>query len=104
MLKPRATESMSNVHISKSRYGDTRQLTVKDDHIILEGKSNFSRFAMSEDGNNLQMVDLEGGPFMVIGMELSLIDCPIKGKITSLNILDHEQEYYVKVKIGYSKD
>ena len=95
---------MSNVHISKSRYGDTRQLTVKDDHIILEGKSNFSRFAMSEDNGDLQMVDLEGGPFMTLGMELELIGCPIKGRITTLNILDHEREYYVKVKIGYSTD
>ena len=59
---------------------------------------------MTEDGTELQMVDLEGGPFMTVGMELSLIGCPIKGTITTLNILDNEQEYYVKVKIGYSTD
>ena len=95
---------MSNTHMSKSRYGDVRKFTVETDHVLMEGTSNFSRFAMNEDNESLQMVDLEGGPFMTIGMELSVIGCPVKGRITSLNILDSGQEYYVKVKIGYSKD
>ena len=101
LLRRRATESMSEVYTDKSRYGDIRKFTVEKDHVIMEGKSNFSRFAMSQDGKELQMVDLEGGPFMVVGMELSLIGCPIKGTITTLNILDDKREYYVKVKIGY---
>ena len=92
---------MSEVYTSKSRYGQERKFTVEKDHVLLEGFSNFSRFAMSEDNGNLQMVDLEGGPFMTLGMELELIGCPIKGRITTLNILDTEQEYYVKVKIGF---
>lgn len=95
---------MSELHKSKSRYGEERTFTVEKDHVLLEGTSNFSRFAVSEDTGDLQMVDLEGGPFMTIGMELSLIGCPIKGRITKLNILDTEQEYYVKVKIGFSEN
>jgi len=95
---------MPDTQLSKSRYGENRTFTVEKDHIIMEGSSNFSRFAISEDNGNLQMVDLEGGPFMTIGMNLELIGCPVKGTITSLNILDTEQEYYVKVKIGYTKN
>jgi len=95
---------MPKVFTSKSRYGEERKFTVEKDHVLLEGSSNFNRFAMSEDTGHLQMVDLEGGPFMTLGMELNLIGCPIKGRITTLNILDNEQEYYVKVKIGYSTD
>lgn len=104
LLKQKATESMSDVYITKSRYGEERKFTVNKDHILLEGSSNFSRFAMSEDTGNLQMVDLEGGPFMTVGMNLNLIGCPVDGRITALNILDHEREYYVKVKIAYSKN
>jgi hypothetical protein len=50
------------------------------------------------------MVDLEGGPYMVVGMDLSLIGCPIEGKISKLNILDDKREYYVKVEIEFLKD
>jgi hypothetical protein len=70
----------------------------------MEGKSNFSRFAMTQDGEEMQMVDLEGGPYMVVGMDLSLIGCPIEGKISKLNILDDKREYYVKVEIEFLKD
>jgi hypothetical protein len=95
---------MSKTHKSKSRYGEERIFTVEKDHVLLEGSSNFSRFAVSEDTGDLQMVDLEGGPFMTIGMELNLIGCPIKGRITKLNILDSDKEYFVKVKIGFSEN
>lgn len=51
-------------HVFFSRYGQKRTLTkVGEGSYILEGKTNFMRFA--ED-----MVDFEGGPFILKGMPL----------------------------------
>ena len=106
LLRQRVIEFMSKpeVYTSRSRYGDVRKFTVKGNKIVMEGRSNFSRFAMTQDGEEMQMVDLEGGPYMVVGMDLSLIGCPVEGKIDKLSILDDKREYYVKVQIEFSKN
>jgi len=61
-----------NHYTTKSRYGVIRTLTeISDNLYIVEGKSEIMR--VSND-----FIDFEGGPFLMIGENLSMFGLPDK--------------------------
>lgn len=94
---------MSKTHETKSRYGDVRKFTVNDDKIILEGETKYTRFALSENEETIEMIDLDGGPYVVVGMDLEMLGIPMVGTINYLKVLDNDKEHYLMAEIGYSE-
>lgn len=56
----------------KSRYGDPRTVVrLNENQYVISGPSNYGRAGNSPNGKGLGFVDMEGGPFIAVGDDIS---------------------------------
>jgi hypothetical protein len=72
---------------------------IKDDQFLVEGNTDFIKLVFEFDENNLNLADIDGGPFLHIGCDFFG-----KGAIKTIEKLSFNNEGYFIFKITINKE
>lgn len=79
--------------VFQSRYGDERVLKkLSENTYSIMGKSHYGRAGNNPNGEGLQFIDFEGGPFVCLGTEMSFFGAKDDRKISKVEFIQTEAQ------------